>query len=801
MDYKAKAKKLVSQMTLEEKASLCSGHDFWYLKGIERLGLKSVMVTDGPHGLRKQLASADHLGISESVPATSFPTASATACSFDRALLKRMGEALGEKCVSENVSVILGPGVNIKRNPLCGRNFEYFSEDPYLAGEMATALIEGVQSKNVGTSIKHFAVNNQEQVRMSVDSVVDERAFREIYLTAFEKAIKQSKPWTVMCSYNKINGTYASDNEYLLNKILRKEWGYEGLVVSDWGATDDRVLGIKAGMDLEMPGASPDNDAEIVAAVKKGTLTEEDLNQSVLRITELILRGQEEKTKPEQTDADHNVLAREIACNSAVLLKNEDTILPLSKDKKIAVIGEMAKKPRYQGAGSSRICPAFLDNAYDALSQAGANVTYTEGYSLDSHEVDQSKIDEACRVAGSCDVAVVFAGLPDEYESEGFDRDTLAMPESHDKLIQAVAKANPNTIVVLQLGAAVVMPWRNQVKGILLMYLAGQAGGGATADLLLGKVNPSGKLAETFPLALEDNSSAAYFPGEPKAVQYRESIYVGYRYYDAAGVEVAYPFGYGLSYTSFEYSDLQISQKDKYSFSVTAKITNTGDKAGAESAQLYVQCRQSAIFRAKKELKAFDKVFLQPGESKPVRFELDKRSFAYYNTKASDWCVEGGSYDILVAASSADIRLTDSVSLEGDGKDALLKPIYDTLTEYRKPAKPFRISDAQFEKLLGYKPPIGHMLPGEPFTVNSTLADIKDTFIGKTILKASRKQMGKMLGENPDPTMLRLVERSMMDMPLRGMKMATSMGNKKIEGIADLANGKFFKGIGKFLSK
>lgn len=799
MDYKAKAKKLVSQMTLEEKASLCSGRDFWYLKGIERLGLKPVMVTDGPHGLRKQLASADHLGISESVPATSFPTASATACSFDRTMLKRMGEALGEKCVSEEVAVILGPGVNIKRSPLCGRNFEYFSEDPYLAGEMAAALIEGVQSKNVGTSIKHFAVNNQEAVRMTCDSVVDERAFREIYLTAFEKAIKQAKPWTVMCSYNKINGTYASDNEYLLNHILRKEWGYEGLVVSDWGATDDRVQGIKAGMDLEMPGASPDNDAEIVAAVKNGTLSEEDLNKSALRITELIVRGQEDRPEPEHVDADHNILAGEIAENCAVLLKNTDSILPFSPTGRFAVIGEMAKNPRYQGAGSSRICPAFLDNAFDALTGSGAKVTYAEGYSLSSSDTDQTKIDEACKLARESDVAVVFAGLPDEYESEGFDRDTMSMPVNHNKLIEAVAKVNPNTVVVLQLGAPVEMPWKDSVKGILIMYLAGQAGGKATADLLLGKSNPSGKLAETFPAKLTDNSSAAYFPGEPKAVQYRESIYVGYRYYDTANVSVAFPFGYGLSYTTFEYSDLQLHNKDTYRFTVTAKITNTGDKAGAEAVQLYVECKESKIFRARKELKAFDKVFLQPGESKSVSFELDRRSFAYYNTKVSDWCVEGGTYDLLVAASSADIRLTGSVSLEGDGKEALLQPIYDTLTEYHKPAKPLRISDAQFEKLLGYKPPVGHMLPGEPFTINSTLSDIKDTFIGKTMLRMSRKQTGKMLGENPDPTMQRLIERSMMDMPLRGLKMATSLSNKKILGLVDFANGKFIKGIKKML--
>ncbi len=799
MDYKAKAKKLVSQMTLEEKASLCSGRDFWYLKGIERLGLKPVMVTDGPHGLRKQLASADHLGINQSVPSTSFPTASATACSYDRKLLKRMGEALGEKCVSEEVAVILGPGANIKRSPLCGRNFEYFSEDPYLTGEMAAALIEGVQSKNVGTSLKHFAANNQESNRMVGDSVVDERAFYEIYLTGFEMAVKKAQPWTVMCSYNKINGTYASDNEFLLNTILRKKWGFDGLVVSDWGATDDRVQGVKAGMDLEMPGASSDNDAEIVAAVKKGSLSEEDLNKTALRITEMILKSQEEKPAPEHVDTHHNALAREVATKSAVLLKNSESILPLAKNSKIAVIGEMAKNSRYQGAGSSRICPAFLDNSYDALVEAGACVTYAEGYSLGNHKVDQAKIEEACKLAKESDVAIVFAGLPDEYESEGFDRTTMDMPESHNQLINAVVKVNPNTIVVLQLGAPVAMPWMDQVKGILLMYLAGQAGGSATADLLLGNVNPSGKLAETFPKALADNPSADYFPGEPKAVQYRESIYVGYRYYDTAGVEVVFPFGYGLSYTTFEYSDLKIEQKDQLNYKVTSMITNTGTVAGGEAVQLYIHCNESKIFRAEKELKAFDKVYLQPGESKTVEFELDQRSFAYYNTKAADWCVEGGTYVILVASSSADIRLKGTIELAGDGKESLLSTSYEALGEYKTPSKPFRVSDAQFEKLLGRKPPSGIRLPSEPFTVNSTIGDIKDTFIGKMILKVTKKQMKKMLGENSDPTMERMMEAMVFEMPLRAMKMAAqgTMTTKRIEGIVAFANGRIIKGISK----
>ena len=802
MNYKEEASKLVGQMTLEEKAGLCSGRDFWFLKGIERLGLKPIMVTDGPHGLRKQMDNADHLGINDSVPATSFPTASATACSYDRELLKKMGEALGEKCISEKVAVILGPGVNIKRSPLCGRNFEYFSEDPYLAGELGAALIEGIQSKKVGTSIKHFAANNQEACRMVNDSVVDERAFREIYLTAFEKAIKQSKPWTVMCSYNKINGTYASDNEYLLTDILRKEWGYEGLVMSDWGATDNRVDGIKAGMDLEMPGPSPSGDKAIIAAVTAGKLPKEVLDRCAIRITELILKGQEEKTVPSRKDADHNELAREIAKQCAVLLKNSHDILPISKVNKIAVIGEMAKKPRYQGAGSSKINPAFLDNAFDALKEAGADVSYVPGYSLEGKKVGRAMLEEAVNLAKSSEVAIVFAGLPDDYESEGFDRISLSMPDSHNELIKAVAEVNPNTVVVLQCGAPVLMPWKEQVKGILLMYLAGQAGGGATADLLLGNANPSGKLAETFPKALEENPSSNYFPGEPKAVQYRESIYVGYRYYETVGAEVEYPFGYGLSYTSFEYSEMVVTSMKKDSYKVSVNLKNTGGVAGAEAVQLYVHCNKSEIFRAEKELKGFDKVFLEPGETKAVEFSLDKRSFAYYNTKVKDWCVEGGTYQILIGASSSDLRLRDEVTLEGDGMEGLLVESYQGLTEYQKPSMPLRISDSQFEKLLGYKPPLGYHTKGEPFTINSTLGDMKDTFIGKLLLSMARKGMSKMLGEMNDPAMVRMAETAVMEAPLRAMKMASSgkLTDGKLEGVAELANGRVLKGIGKLFS-
>ncbi len=793
MNYKTKAMNLVKEMTLEEKAGLLSGKNFWRLKGIERLGLNSIMVTDGPHGLRKQAGDTDHLGLNDSVPSTSFPTASATACSYDPELLRRMGEALGEKCISEEVATILGPGINIKRNPLCGRNFEYFSEDPYLAGELATALIQGIQSKGVGTSLKHYAVNNQESARMTVDAQVDERALREIYLAGFEAAVKKAKPWTVMASYNKINGTYACSNKYILTDILRKEWGFEGIVVSDWGAVNDRVDNVRAGMDLEMPGTNADSDNEVVAAVKNGTLSMAEVDLCAERVVEFILMGMEKKQAPKNTNKEHNALAREIAAKSAVLMKNEGSLLPICPTAKVAVIGEMAKKPRYQGAGSSRINPAYLDNAFDALKEAGVDVTYSEGYHLSSKEIDTKQLEEACKLAGESDIALVFAGLPDEYESEGFDRTTLSMPDSHNKLIEEVAKVNPNTIVVLQLGAPVLMPWKEQVKGILLMYLAGQAGGAATADLLLGKVNPSGKLAETFPMALRDNSSHLYFPGTSKSVQYRESIYVGYRYYDTVKKPVLFPFGYGLSYTTFEYSNLLVEEMEPYRYRVTLDITNTGKEDGAEIVQLYVHCNSSSIFRAEKELRGFAKVFLAAGETKKVEIMLDKRSFAYYNTKAKDWCVEGGSYQLLAAASCADIRLSTEITIAGDGKETLLADDYMHLTEYQKPGTPLHISDEQFHKLLGYSPKPD--ATGKPFTKDSTLNDIKETLIGKIMLKVVKNAMNKMLKETDDPSMRLMVEKSALEMPLRSMKMASSMSNKKLEGLVALANGKIFRGI------
>lgn len=789
------AKELVKQMTLEEKAGLCSGKDFWHLKGVERLGLNPIMVTDGPHGLRKQAGDSDHLGINDSVPATCFPTACTTACSFDRDLMFEIGKAIGEECQQENVAVVLGPGVNIKRSPLCGRNFEYVSEDPYVTGQIASALISGVQSQGVGTSLKHFAANNQERCRMTVNSVVDERALREIYLAGFEEAVKSAEPWTLMCSYNLLNGTYASENETLLTDILRKEWGFKGSVMTDWGATNDRVKGVAAGLDLEMPASNGVNDALIVKAVKEGNLSEEVLDIAVERIVELILKAQKNQKDGAVYDkkAHHN-LAVKAAEESAVLLKNEENILPASLESETAIIGAFAKTPRYQGAGSSKINPTQLDNALEAIKDLGAKVEYAEGYSLKDNEVNEEMILEACKVAAGKERVFIFAGLPDEFESEGFDRENLNMPESHNKLIEEVAKVNDNVVVVLLCGAPIVMPWANKVKGILLAYLGGQGTGTACANLLYGKANPSGKLAETFPVALEDNSSYHYFPGTTKSVEYRESIFVGYRYYDTAKKSVAYPFGYGLSYTTFEYGDLKVSE-EQYTpgqdLKVEMTVTNTGDKAGAEIVQLYVAKKESAIFRAEKELKGFEKVYLAPGESKTVEFKLNSRSFAYYNTSNMDWAVEGGAYEIQIGASSRDIRLAKTIEVEGDGQESKLAnlkeiaPVYFNLTKDE-----LQVSETEFEAIYGRDLPPSELEPGSPFTANSTLADVKDTQTGQQVLAMIKGQMAQMFGGDSTSDIAVMMQAMMLDMPLRNLIMLSQgqMGWDQINGMIYMMN-------------
>ena len=651
-------------MSLEEKASLCSGLGFWHTKPIERLGIPSIMMTDGPHGLRKQ----EKEGFGKSVPATCFPTAVTLASSWDRKLIEKVGSAIGEECQAEGVSIILGPGVNIKRSPLCGRNFEYYSEDPFLASEMALYYIKGVQSQGVGTSIKHFCANNQEHRRLTVNVIVDERTLREIYLASFEKAVKEGTPWTVMCAYNKVNGEYCSENAYLLSNILREEWGFEGFVVSDWGAVNDRVKGLLAGLDLQMPYDGGLGDRKIIEAVKKGELPEEVLDKAVERILRVVFEAIENKKENATYDKKaHHKLAREVARECFVLLKNEDEILPLKKKGTIALIGAFAKTPRYQGMGSSHVNPTMLDTAYEEILnkvEGKVEILYADGYRLDSDVVDEKLIAEAKEIAKRSEVAVIFAGLPEKYESEGYDRDHMKMPENHNRLIEEVSKVQKNLVVVLSNGAPVEMPWIDRVKGILETYLGGQGWGGAVADMLFGVVSPSGKLAETFPKKLSDNPSYLNFPGEDDRVEYREGIFVGYRYYDKKEMEVLFPFGYGLSYTTFEYSDLRLDKKemtDQDTLRVSVKVKNTGKMPGKEVVQLYVRDVESSVIRPEKELKGFEKVELNPGEEKEVVFTLDKRAFAYYDVELKDWHVESGEYEILVGKSSRDIVLKDTI--------------------------------------------------------------------------------------------------------------------------------------------
>lgn len=677
-----KIRDLVSKMTLEEKAGLCSGSDFWHTKAVERLGIPNIMVSDGPHGLRKQNEEADHLGVNESIKAVCFPAGCGAATSFNRDLIGKMGQALGNECQAEKVGVILGPAVNIKRSPLCGRNFEYYSEDPYLATEIATAHIKGVQSKKVGTSIKHFMANNQETRRMSVDAVIDERALHEIYLGAFEGAVRNAKPWTIMSSYNRVNGKYVGEDSYLLTDVLREQWGFDGLVVSDWGAVSNRIAALQAGLDLEMPASAGLRDAQIVQAVKDGSLKEDVVDEACSRILNIVYRYIEnmDESAVFDLDADHE-LSRQIAHESIVLLKNEDDILPLSKGAKVAFIGKYAKKPRFQGGGSSHINCAKVTSALDAIAEAGIeNVTFAKGFDDKEDVVDEALVKEAVEVAKSAEVAIVFAGLPDAFESEGFDREHMRMPECQNHLIDEILKVQPNTVIVLHNGSPIEMPWVNEVRGIVEAYLGGEAVGGACVDILYGDVNPSAKLAETFPYQLEDNPSFLSGFGSGNTVQYAEGIFVGYRYYDKKNMPVMFPFGFGLSYTTFDYSNLKITcdgaktedgclvVTDQDIVTVTVDVTNNGKCAGKEIVELYVADKESTPIRPLKELKGFEKVALEAGETKTVTFTLDSRAFAYYEPKISDWMVESGAFDIMIGKSVEDTVLSDTLVVNGTKK-------------------------------------------------------------------------------------------------------------------------------------
>lgn len=790
---------ILSRMTLEEKVALLSGKDFWHLRGNTRLGLPELMITDGPHGLRKQNPNGDQKGLSNSVPTTCFPTAVTTACSWDPDLLYRMGEAMAEECLQEKVSVILGPGVNMKRSPLCGRNFEYFSEDPLLAGELAAGLINGIQSKGIGTSLKHFAANSQEKKRLTIDSVVDERTMREIYLTAFEIAVKKSQPWTVMNSYNKVNGTYASDNDYLQNKILRDEWGFGGIVVSDWGAVNDRVVGVKNGNDLEMPSSNGYNDKKICDAVRNGTLDEKYVNIAADRMITLIKNSEAVLGDYVYDVEAHHQLAAEVCSQSVVLLKNEDNILPLKKDTKIAVIGEMARAPRYQGAGSSLINPTKISDAFDSLIALGFNPLFAPGYNKKKDVINERMIRDAKIVAEKADVALVFIGLTEEYESEGYDRSHLRLPVSHIRLLTEVLEVNKNVVVVLSGGSPVEMPFINNVKAVLNGYLGGQASGIAVADVLAGKVNPSGKLAETYPMALSDTPCFNYYPGTELTAEHREGIYIGYRYYDTAKKEVLFPFGFGLSYTKFEYSDLKLSASeisDTDTLTVSYKIKNVGDVAGAEVSQVYVSDCESTIFRPEKELRGFNKVYLEPGEEKEVSVELSKRAFAYYNVNIMDWHIESGEFNIMVGASSRDIRLEATVNV--------LSTVEAKVPDYKETAPCYYMADVQnipdeaFKAVLGREIPVSTPDPSTVITFANSLGDAKYTKWGSRVNALLNTALDTFTDPD-DPTTV-MVKAMALEIPIRSfITMSAGVFTEEMgEGLLMILNS---KGAGRGLAK
>ena len=672
--------KIMKELTLAEKAYLVSGNSSWTVGRIEGAGIPEIFVSDGPYGLRKQ--DTDTAEIYDSIDAVAFPTSAATASSFDKDLMFEIGTALGKECQAEDVAVILGPAVNIKRSPLCGRNFEYISEDPYVAGEMSAAFINGVQSQDVGTSLKHFAANNQETERMYASSDMDERTLREIYLAGFETAVKKSDPWTLMCSYNRINGTYASENKWLLTDVLRDEWGYDGLVMSDWGAVSDRIRGIAAGLDLEMPGSGGVNDARIVEAVETGKLAEEDLDKAVRNVLNLIEKYHSKKREEVfDREKDHEI-AVHAEEESIVLLKNDD-VLPIKADEKIAIIGGFADNPRFQGGGSSHINAHNIVSAVSVADSFGS-FTYTEGFPYDGDQMSDEMKNQAVEAAKNADKVVVFAGLPDAYESEAYDREHMRLPECQNILIDELLKLSKPVIIVLHNGSPVEMPWAEYVDGIVEAYLGGEGVGEAVMKVLYGKVNPSGKLAESFPKKVEDNPSYLSYLGQNHRCNYSEGIFVGYRYYDTKKMDVLFPFGFGLSYTTFNYSNLKVSvggsavsgavdiNADKITVSVD--VTNTGNMAGKEIVQLYISDKTKAAIRPVHELKGFEKIALNPGETGTVSFELDKRSFAWFNEAISDWYAAGGEYVIEIGKSSRDIVLTETIEVKGD---APVLPVID----------------------------------------------------------------------------------------------------------------------------
>lgn len=798
---------IVKKMTLEQKAAFVSGYDYWTLEECKELGLPKIMVTDGPHGLRKKKEdkkSSDGIGLGNSVPSTCFPPAATSSCSWDLNLLNMAGNAMAQEALKERVSVLLGPGTNIKRSPVCGRNFEYFSEDPYLAGKLSASYVNGVQANGIGTSLKHFAVNSQEAFRMVINEVVDVRALHEIYFPAFEICVKEAQPWTIMNSYNRINGVYASQNGWMQNEVARGKWGYEGLFLTDWGSSVDRIPGLYNGTDLEMPSSGTYNTEKIVAAVKDGSLDEAVLDERVGKVVELIMKSKPVLAEAHTCDMQaQHAIAQKVAEGSMVLLKNNDAVLPLKAGQKVAVIGEMAKAPRFQGAGSSVINPTQIVNAYDELVKLGVDVTYAQGYDKSKDAIDNAMVAQAVEAAKSADVALVFVGLTEEFEGEGYDRDNIEMPNCHNHLVSEIAKANANTVVVLAGGSVINIPWINEVKALLNSGLGGQAGGAAVANILTGVVNPSGKTSETYPLSFEQNPTFGNYPGGPVTSEHRESVYIGYRYYDKAGLDVLFPFGYGLSYTTFEYSDLKVSAnaiKDTDTLTVSFKIKNTGAVDGAEVAQLYVADKESTIFRPVKELRAFDKVFLKAGEEKEISFELSKRAFAFFNVNIDDWMVETGEFDILVGASSRDIKLCATVTVEGT-VDAVIPDYRDIAPAYYS-ADVKGFTRDQFAAIYGKELPNPEFDTTKEIDIYCCLNDARHTKWGGRICRLIEWIMSKMgSAENGDGKMLAAMATQI---PVRNF-MAMSMGvmsPNMLKGLLMILNDgqSSAKGLGKILA-
>ena len=783
-------------MTLEEKCYLLSGRDFWQSRSVKRLGIGNMTMSDGPHGIRKQEGAGDQLGLNGSLPATCFPTAATIANSWDPELGQEIGRALGEEAASQDVCVLLGPGMNIKRSPLCGRNFEYFSEDPYLAGKMAAGYIRGIQANGVAACPKHFAANNTELRRMASDSVVDERTLREIYLTGFEIAVKEGHPKSIMSSYNMINGVYANENHHLLQEILRDEWGFDGFVVSDWGASNDHVEGVRAGSHMEMPSTGGDSDEELIAAVKAGRITEELVDQRVDELLDVMLSTRKAvdplKGKPFDEGA-HHALAIKASEQSIVLLKNEDGILPLKKGTKTAVIGEFAQKARYQGAGSSVVNCTKLDHAMDVIMNHGLDIVgFEPGYPRTGPGSAEMRA-RAVELAKQADVVLLYIGLDEISESEGLDRPHMRLPQSQIDLLEAVSAVNPNVIAVMAAGSSVEMPWLDQCKAMIHGYLHGQAGSNAVLRSIMGEINPSGKLSETYPLRYEDVPSAPYFPAKERTVEYREGLYVGYRYFETVNKPVLFPFGFGLSYTTFAYSGLTVTPEG-----ASFTITNTGKVDGAEVAQLYVSAKKPSVYRPAKELKGFRKVYLKAGESKTVSIPLDDKAFRYFNIKTNRFEMDGGEYDILIGASVADIRLTGSVCVEGTSAPAP-ENLAD-LPDYVS-GNILNVPDAEFETLLGRPIPDGHWTG--TLRMNDAICQI---YYAKSLkARLVYKIMTGMLNRSIQKGEPDLNITFIYNMPFRAIgKMAGGMCSQEMcEGILTIVNGHaiaFFKGLGKIIA-